>query len=334
MRNLHSASKIHPFPSASQKDDNSDILAKPTNYWHTLISMMNVIMKLRNRLQFRYRLERFWPKFVPMEGGPGVYADRGIRLGVSANPHVYRRLIHFLAKVLDKENSFIDCGANFGWISISVAAELNHRGGGGRVLAIEANPTTAAMLSKSVRRNRLGERIILAQTFVGENEGVTDFYNCTATETSSAYFSDHIKDAVEKYSGRVKVQKIPSSSVDSLCETYKLRNVGAIKIDVEGAELFVLKGSQKLIAQSPEPAFIVEMNPTTARAAGYSIRDIWDFFTTKGFHIFEFAAESSDYRLVPSLSFDEDHLWQAGDIVAVKNPEFLHQKLGGSLSWD
>lgn len=295
---------------------------------------MNVIKRLRNRLQLRHRIERFWPKFVPMEGDTGVYADRGIRLGVSANPHVYRRLIHFLAKVLDQENSFIDCGANFGWISISVAAELKRRGGGGRVLAIEANPTTAAMLSKSIRRNRLEERVILAQTFVGENEGVTDFYSCSATETSSAYFNDHIKDAVEKYSGQVKVQKIPSKSVDSLCESCKLQNIGAIKIDVEGAELPVLRGCQKLIAQSPEPIFVVEMNPTTTRAAGYSIRDIWEFFAEKEFHIFEFAADYSDYRLVPSLSFDEERLWQAGDIVAVKNAASLHQKLGSNLTWD
>lgn len=295
---------------------------------------MNVLSKLRNRLQIRHRLERLWPRFVPLDGGIGVYADRGIRLGVSANPHVYRRLIRFLAKVLTGENSFIDCGANFGWISISIAAELKRRGGGGRVLAIEANPATAAMLAKSIRRNRLDERILLAQTFVGETQGVTDFYSCTATETSSAYFSDHIKDAVEKYSGQIKVQKIPSSSVDSLCEAQKLQNIGAIKIDVEGSELSVLKGCRKLVQQSPEPVFIVEMNPITARAAGYSIKDIWDFFASEGFHIFEFAPEDSDYRLLPSLSFDEDRLWEAGDIVAAKDPAFLSQKLGSHLAWD
>lgn len=295
---------------------------------------MNVLSKLRNRLQIRHRLERLWPRFVPLEGGTGVYADRGIRLGVSANPHVYRRLIRFLAKVLNGEHSFIDCGANFGWISISVAAELKRRGGGGRVLAIEANPATAAMLAKSIRRNGLEKRILLAQTFVGETQGVTDFYSCSATETSSAYFSDHIKDAVEKYSGRIKVQKIPSSSLDSLCETHQLQNIGAIKIDVEGSELSVLKGCRKLVRQSPEPVFIVEMNPITARAAGYSIQDIWNFFTGEGFHIFEFSAVDSDYRLLPSLSFDEDRLWEAGDIVAVKDPAFLYRQLGSELAWD
>ena len=295
---------------------------------------MNVLSKLRNRLQIRYRLERVWPKFVPIEGDTGVYADRGIRLGVSANPHVYRRLIRFLTKILNTENNFIDCGANFGWISISVAAELQRRRASGRVLAIEANASTAALLVKSIKRNRLQERIILAQTFVGETEGMTDFYKCSATETSSGYYSDHIKDAVEKYSGRIQIQKIPTSSLDSLCETYKLEKVGAVKIDVEGAELSVLKGCQKLIQQSPEPVFVVEMNPVTARAAGYSIRDIWDYFVSAGFHIFEFAAEESNYRLMPSLNFDEARLWEAADIVAVKDPVFLHTKLGSELSWD
>lgn len=263
-----------------------------------------------------------------------MYADRRIRLGVSASPHTYRRLIRFLGKVLAGEESFIDCGANFGWISISVATDLKRRGSGGRVLAIEANPPTAAMLSRSIRRNDLEERIVLARSFVGESDGVIDFYNCTSSDTSSGYFNDHIKSAVEKYNGRVKVQKVPATSVDSLCEFHNFQNIGAIKIDVEGAELSVLKGCRKLIQQNPVPIFIVEMNPITTRAAGYSIRDIWDFFTGQNFQIFEFAAEHSDYRILQSRDYDEERLWAAGDIIAVKDPALLYQKLGGDLSWD
>jgi FkbM family methyltransferase len=295
---------------------------------------MELLSKLRNRLQIRHQLERLWPKFVPLEGGVGVYADRGIRLAVLANPHVYRRLIRLLARLLDKDATLIDCGANFGWITLSVGARLKQAGGNGRVLAIEANPAIATVLSKSIRRNRLENQISVVQTFVSDAQGETEFYSCTASETSSAYFHDHIRAAVEENSQQIRSHKVLCSTLDSLCDAHGLKNVGAVKVDVEGAELLALKGCKKLMQQQPTPVFIVEMNPVTARAAGYSIKDIWDFFVSHDFSIFEFAAAGEDYRLIQVTSFDEARLWKAGDIVAVKHPSLLFDKIGPDLSWD
>ncbi len=155
---------------------------------------MKLLTTLRNRLQIRHRIERIWPKFVRLDGGTGIYADRGTRLWVAAHPDVYQRLARFVAKILGEGESFIDCGANFGWISVSVARQLKRTGSSGRVLAIEANGVTSALLSKTIRRNRLEEQISVAKTFVGEAQGEIEFYECGGM--SSAFFNDHIKDAM------------------------------------------------------------------------------------------------------------------------------------------
>ena len=141
---------------------------------------MTLLSSVRNKLRLRHRIERLWPKFVPLDGKAGVYTDRATRLWISANPQVYNRLNCFLAKIINPGASFIDCGANFGWVSIPVALRIKAAAKGGKVLAIEASPNTAKVLSRTVQRNRLHEQIILAQTFVAENAGSIEFYNCTA----------------------------------------------------------------------------------------------------------------------------------------------------------
>jgi len=292
---------------------------------------VKLLTKLRNRLRIRHRIERIWPRFVRLDGGTGIYADRGTRLWVAAHPDVYERLARFVAKILGEEESFIDCGANFGWISVSVARQLKRTGSSGRVLAIEANGVTSALLSKTIRRNRLEEQISVAKTFVGEAQGEIEFYECGGM--SSAFFTDHIKDAMHKYGEQVRTKRVSCSSIDSLVEVYRMRNVGVVKIDVEGAELSVLQGCQKLIKERPTAVFIVETNPVTSRAAGYAIREIWNFFASRGFHVFVFA-KGPRRCLVRVEHFDEAQLSEAGDIIAVQDPALFYQRLGDSLSWD
>src|SRR5947207_10071073 len=136
---------------------------------------MKLLSALRNRLRIRHRLEHLWPRFVRLDGDAGIYSDRGTRLWVAEHPDVYQRLARFVSKILGEGESFIDCGASFGWISVSLALRLKRTGGNGRVLAIEANPVTSAMLSKTIRRNRLEGQIFLAKTFVGEEPGLIEF---------------------------------------------------------------------------------------------------------------------------------------------------------------
>jgi FkbM family methyltransferase len=241
-------------------------------------------------------------------------------------------LNRFLARLLTEHQSFIDCGANYGWVSIPLAMRQKLSGGRGRVLAIEASPDTAKVLSKSAARNDLGEYLILANTFVGQKEGTIEFYSCTASNISSAYLNEHIKDAVEKHSSRVIAGEVPCTTVDSLVGSYKLASIGAIKIDVEGAELSVLKGCEEVLQREPNLVFIVEVNPVTLSAAGSSIREIWDFFTSRGFQIFGFA-RNAECRLTRFDDFDEGVLSETGDIVTVRNPQILAQRLGANLTW-
>ncbi|WP_116126017.1 FkbM family methyltransferase [Lewinella sp. IMCC34183] len=58
------------------------------------------------------------------------------------------RLARYLVKTLRRGNSFLDVGAHYGYFSLLAARRF---GGGGRVVALEASPTTFATLASNVR---------------------------------------------------------------------------------------------------------------------------------------------------------------------------------------
>jgi FkbM family methyltransferase len=277
-------------------------------------------------------MERIWPQYIAIDDDCGIYADRGFRLWFSANPKVYNRLNSLLGKIVGVDESFIDCGANYGWVSIPQASRIKRAKGIGKVLAIEADNKTANFLRKSFERNQLNNQIILEETFVGEKEGCVEFYSCTASGMSSAYMSDYIRDSTEKHGESFSLQKIECTTVEKLIRFHKIENIAAIKIDIEGAELNCLKGCRDIIESQPQIAFIVEINPITALAAGHSIIDIWNFLKENQCNIFTFGPNSSKC-LVRCLDFNEKILVESEDLIAIKNPDFLFKKLGHNLNW-
>ena len=64
---------------------------------------------------------------------------------------------------------------------------------------------------------------------------------------------------------------------DDITPALGISRLDVLKIDVEGAELMVLKGSKKLIVKY-KPLIMLEINNDTYQSAGYTIQDIKDFF--------------------------------------------------------
>jgi hypothetical protein len=58
-----------------------------------------------------------------------------------------------------------------------------------------------------------------------------------------------------------------------------------MKIDVEGAERDVIRGASDLI-DDRNPALIVELNPWSAGAAGYTVPELLDALKEKGYDCF------------------------------------------------
>ena len=67
---------------------------------------------------------------------------------------------------------------------------------------------------------------------------------------------------------------VPVQSLDEYIRTASIERVDFLKVDVEGAEWDVLRGATRLLQQSTPPILQLEVNPGTARAAGYSTAEL------------------------------------------------------------
>lgn len=161
------------------------------------------------------------------------------------------RLAKFLIKSLDKEDTFLDVGAHYGYFSL-LAAELV--GVNGAVFSFEGSPASYGVLEK----NNVGvsqlETVHSVVSDVSEDVIFYVFPNLYSEYNSLDVTQYENEDWFSKYPAtQVKINSIV---LDEFLETQNI-TPKIIKIDVEGAEYKVLNGLRKhLISQ--EPIIVIE----------------------------------------------------------------------------
>ena len=65
--------------------------------------------------------------------------------------------------------------------------------------------------------------------------------------------------------------------LDEMLDVNGIERVDFIKLDVEGAELSVLRGAAKLLRSESRPAILVEVQDLRTRPWGYTAREIIEF---------------------------------------------------------
>lgn len=157
----------------------------------------------------------------------------------------------------------LDVGANIGLSALEFARAT---GPSGRVIAFEPHPDTAARLAANLRENGLSN-VEIVQSAVGAAPGSITFHESAQPTLSSA--SVIPPDFVRSF-------EVPVTTVDLAWTQADRPQVSALKIDVEGGELDVLRGATELLAQQ-SPAILLEawgaaqLGPIDAllTAAGY-----------------------------------------------------------------
>ncbi|MTJ32276.1 FkbM family methyltransferase [Aphanizomenon sp. UHCC 0183] len=183
-------------------------------------------------------------------------------------------LIDALKKFLKHGDTFIDVGANIGYIS---GHALSFVGKSGSIHAFEPVPKYFNYLTKfrdinanySITLNNLAlgsattfAKIAINETNFGWNTMVPDF------------MSNGVKEEIE-------VQTILLDDYVLSLDKIERENISVIKIDVEGYEFEVLKGGYKFLKDATKPPIIiVEINTSAYPKLGYTAKDISDFMSS------------------------------------------------------
>jgi FkbM family methyltransferase len=184
-----------------------------------------------------------------------------------------QQLQRFYEQILRLGDCAIDIGAHSGRHTLAMCKAV---GSAGRVVAYEPNPGPRDWLRMILERDGI--------------EGVT-VHDCALSNAQGrAKFTVAVDRPEESglrkrahYNGPTGFAEI-EVDVETL-DSFKLPGVRFIKIDVEGAELDVVKGAARTIAQS-RPVVAFEFGPPGYAAYGVNPEEMYGFFEGLGYVLF------------------------------------------------
>jgi FkbM family methyltransferase len=144
---------------------------------------------------------------------------------------------HIIKNLIEPGITAIDVGANIGYYTLMIASYV---GRDGSVLCIEPDPDNLVDLRRNVELNQMSNVRIVAAA-AAQFEGTAGLVRG---------INAHV---VEQPEGEMLIKALPVDSLD-------IRSAGFMKIDVEGYELPVLLGAQRVI-EKHRPNLFVEVHP-------------------------------------------------------------------------
>jgi FkbM family methyltransferase len=168
---------------------------------------------------------------------------------------------NFILSIVLPGKIVLDVGANVGAVTVPLAKRGIH------VVAYEALAANVEALRLAVEANHLGDFVTVHHAACWDRPGKLKIGGHSAWGAVSDGGAEEV-DAV---------------TIDS--DLPKNAKISAVKIDVEGAELHVLKGMVHLL-ESQKPHVIFESNTEVMPAFGTSAAEIIDFLKTLGYHTY------------------------------------------------
>jgi FkbM family methyltransferase len=230
-------------------------------------------------MSLRLALERASHRVVvrrrlpPPFGGARIYvsSEGGLRYLARPMAGVDPALLRLAAEFVRPGDTVWDIGANMGLFSFAAAAVAGPQG---RVLALEADTDLVGLLRRSADGDGAGRRapVEILPAAVYDEVSVARFHIAQRNRATShlAGFGHVPADGVRS------TRLVPTVTLDWLAERFPAPDV--IKVDVEGAELAVLRGGGTVLDRSP--ALICEVAGQHAAAVsallggyGYDLYD-------------------------------------------------------------
>lgn len=208
------------------------------------------------------------PVPVRMHGGRKLYVDlrSAIGRGIFVRGEFDPAVLAFLRGHLKPGSIFADIGANIGYFSV---AALDLVGEPGEVHSFEIDPRSLRCLYRTQAANRAGNHFIHGNGLAAES-------GIVRIEAEAEMGNTHISRLESRGTG------FPVLPLDAWAPYFERRGLSVIKLDVEGAELDVLRGAARVLA-SCRPIVLCEAIDSNLRRFGGSVAGLETFMSSLGY---------------------------------------------------
>jgi FkbM family methyltransferase len=148
----------------------------------------------------------------------------------------------------------VDVGAHYGRYTLIAAKRVGPKG---KVIAIEADPNNFDMLNKNIKLNELSEHVITLNYAASSNKSKVKLSIPEKKSGHTIYSS-----IITSRAPTEKSIEVNANTLDNLLHENEisLEQLNWIKIDVEGAELDVLKGATNILSKSKDISLLIEIH--------------------------------------------------------------------------
>ncbi len=180
--------------------------------------------------------------------------DKGVELALFLQGTYEEGTVQEIKRLLKPGQTFLDIGANIGWISLIASKQV---GTAGKVIAVEANPNTLPILQHNLALNKVENCSILGLA-LSDEVGETKIYeNWNVNRGGASLLQQDDSEGIP----------IQMERLDNLFDPETPLHM--VKIDVEGFEGKVINGGWNWL-KAQQPIFVLEVSSLRQQSKGIS----------------------------------------------------------------
>lgn len=208
---------------------------------------------------------------------PDFVADRNTKLFLEHNGACEPEVVHLMRRVIRPADFVIDGGANIGFFTLVMSHLVGDQG---HVEAFEPSTLNFRKLRANLELNKIENVTVVNRALWSVDEQVTLYQGLDSGLSSLA-----------KFEGTLSTIPVGGLTLDKWCLAYD-QSPRLLKLDVEGAELHVLQGADRMLSRGID--FIsCELCQEHLDRFGTTQMDMRDYMAGKGYSTFAMHEDGS-----------------------------------------
>jgi FkbM family methyltransferase len=254
----------------------------------------------------RYNFKKLWHRFLPQIPLPTRLPFGAWWLAANdlAGDSIFSRQFEvgeqrLMRRLLQPGMCVLDIGAHHGFYSLLASRLVGPQG---RVVAFEPSPREREHLRRHLWLNRC-ENVDVEPVALGAARSRATLH------VMPAFLSGCNTLRMEPGGDPAEVLEVEVLPLDEYLERHAISRVDFMKMDVEGAELHVLRGASALLRDAHRPTILAEVEESRCAPWGHTGREVIELLAERGYRWFGVDARGA-LRAVPpgQATFDANYL--------------------------